>query len=233
MEATLLVVDDEPKVIEFVKPFLEREGFTVYTAGNGQDALRMAREFNPDLVVLDWMMPGMSGLDVCRELRKLSTVGIIMVTARSDEADRIVGLEVGADDYIVKPFSLRELTARIRSVLRRLNVQPQDSPQETSSVLQRGELTIDEARFRVWKRGQEIVLTPTEFQMLMTLAAKPGVVYSRLQLLQSSMGEAYLNYERTIDSHISHLRKKIEDDPANPIYVQTVYGIGYRFGDQK
>lgn len=232
MEATLLIVDDEPKVIEFIKPFLEREGFTVHSAGNGHEALRLVREVDPDLVVLDWMMPGMSGLDVCRELRKTSSVGIIMVTARSDEADRIVGLEVGADDYIVKPFSLRELTARIRSVLRRLNIQPQDSAGDSSAVLERGELTIDEARFRVWKRSEEIVLTPTEFQMLITLAAKPGVVYSRLQLLQSSMGEAYLNYERTIDSHISHLRKKIEDDPANPVYVQTVYGIGYRFGDQ-
>lgn len=232
MKATLLIVDDEPKVIEFVKPFLEREGFTVYTAENGQDALRLVSQTKPDLVVLDWMMPGMSGLDVCRELRKSSTVGIIMVTARTDEADRIVGLEVGADDYIVKPFSLRELAARIRSVLRRLSVQSQGSGQEESSVLERGALTIDEARFRVWKNGQEIILTPTEFQMLLTLAAKPGVVYSRLQLLQSSMGEAYLNYERTIDSHISHLRKKIEEDPANPVYVQTVYGIGYRFGDQ-
>ena len=232
MEATVLIVDDEPKVTEIMKPFLEQEGFTVHTADNGQAALRMVRELNPDLVVLDWMMPGMSGLDICKELRKSSQVGIIMVTARSEEADRIVGLEVGADDYLVKPFSLRELAARIRSVLRRLGSQNVGEA-DTTSVLTRGELTMDEARFRVWKRDQEVILTPTEFQMLMTLAAKPGVVYSRLQLLQSSMGEAYLNYERTIDSHISHLRKKIEDDPANPTYVQTVYGVGDRFGDQK
>jgi len=232
VDATIILVDDEPKVIEFMKPFLELEGFTVFSAQTGPQALQLVRDVNPDLVVLDWMLPGMSGLDICRELRKTSHVGIIMVTARSEEADRIVGLEVGADDYLVKPFSLRELAARIRSVLRRLSVQTSETTDGESAVLHRGELTIDEARFRVWKRGQEVVLTPTEFQMLLILATKPGVVYSRLQLLQSAMGEAYLNYERTIDSHISHLRKKIEGDPANPIYVQTVYGIGYRFGDQ-
>ncbi|MCL6547474.1 MAG: response regulator transcription factor [Alicyclobacillus sp.] len=228
METTLLLVDDEPKVLDVMKPFLQGEGFRVFTASTGPEALQMVEECKPQLVVLDWMLPGLSGLDVCRELRKSSSVGIIMLTARTEEADKIVGLEVGADDYLTKPFSLRELVARIRSVLRR-SAGEQD---QESTVLHRGDLKIDEARFRVWKRGQEVVLTPTEFKILFTLAASPGVVYSRLQLLQAAIGESYLNYERTIDTHISHLRKKIEDDPAQPVYIQTVYGIGYRFGEQ-
>lgn len=227
MEATLLLVDDEPKVLEVMKPYLEGEGFTVYTAGSGKEALQMVQECRPNLVVLDWMMPEMSGLEVCRELRKTSRVGIIMLTARSDETDRVVGLEMGADDYIAKPFSLRELVARIRSVLRRMQEQV-----EESAVLQRGELSIDETKHQVWKRGEEVILTPAEFQILVTLAAKPGVVYSRLQLLQATLGDAYLNYERTIDSHVSHLRKKIEDDSVNPRYIQTVHGVGYRFGER-
>lgn len=226
METTLLLVDDEPKVLDVMRPFLQGEGFRIYTASTGREALRMAEEHKPSLVVLDWMIPELNGLDVCRELRKISSVGIIMLTARSEESDKIVGLEVGADDYISKPFSLRELVARIRSVLRRTS-----ETQEESPVLQRGDLIIDEARYRVWKQGQEIILTPTEFKILVTLATNSGVVYSRLQLLQSAMGEAYLNYERSIDTHVSHLRKKIEDDPAAPQYIHTVYGIGYRFGD--
>ncbi|WP_026965552.1 response regulator transcription factor [Alicyclobacillus pomorum] len=227
MEAVILVVDDEPKVIEVIKPFLEGEGFKVYTAMTGKAAIEMVEVHHPDLVLLDWMLPEMSGLDVCRELRQTRDVAIIMLTAKTDEFDRVMGLEMGADDYITKPFSLRELLARIKSVLRR--VQPQT---EKRDVLRRGELVIDEEKFRVWKQDQEIALTPAEFQLLVTLARRPGVVYSRLQLLQATMGDAYLNYERTIDSHISHLRKKIESDPSNPQYIQTVHGVGYRFGDQ-
>ncbi|CAM3972603.1 response regulator transcription factor [Alicyclobacillus pomorum] len=223
----ILVVDDEPKVIEVIKPFLEGEGFKVYTAMTGKAAIEMVEVHHPDLVLLDWMLPEMSGLDVCRELRQTRDVAIIMLTAKTDEFDRVMGLEMGADDYITKPFSLRELLARIKSVLRR--VQPQT---EKRDVLRRGELVIDEEKFRVWKQDQEIALTPAEFQLLVTLARRPGVVYSRLQLLQATMGDAYLNYERTIDSHISHLRKKIESDPSNPQYIQTVHGVGYRFGDQ-
>ncbi len=220
-------MDDEPKVIEVIKPFLEGEGFKVYTAMTGKAAIEMVELHHPDLVLLDWMLPEMSGLDVCRELRQSRDVAIIMLTAKTDEFDRVMGLEMGADDYITKPFSLRELLARIKSVLRR--VQPQA---EKRDVLRRGELVIDEEKFRVWKQDQEIALTPAEFQLLVTLARRPGVVYSRLQLLQATMGDAYLNYERTIDSHISHLRKKIESDPSNPQYIQTVHGVGYRFGDQ-
>jgi DNA-binding response OmpR family regulator len=226
VEATVLLVDDEAKVLDVMKPFLEGEGFHVLTATSGTEALQKVQECRPQVVVLDWMMPGMSGLEVCRKLRESSKVGIIMLTARAEEADRVVGLEVGADDYMVKPFSLRELAARIRSVLRRLN---DGTP--SSTVLQRGELVIDEAKFQVWKSGREISLTPAEFQILLTLARKPGVVYSRLQLLQATLGDAYLNYERTIDSHISHLRKKIEDDSANPKHILTVHGVGYKFAE--
>lgn len=230
MQATLLLVDDEPKVLEVMQPFLEQEGYRVFTAGSGTEALEAVKRYKPNLVVLDWMLPEMSGLEVCQQLRQSSPIGIIMVTARTDELDRVVGLEVGADDYIPKPFGLRELAARIRSLLRRLN--QSTSTEQSEPTIERGNLVIDESKHRVWNRGVEVSLTPMEFQILLLLATKPGVVYSRLQLLQLTMGEAYLNYERTIDSHVSHLRKKVEDDPANPRYVQTVYGIGYRFGDE-
>lgn len=154
-------------------------------------------------------------------------MNLIMVTARTEEVDKIVGLEVGADDYITKPFSLRELLARIRSVLRRIEGQD-----VSGQLLQRGELTISESQCRVWKRNEEISLTPTEFKLLVTLASRPGIVYSRLQLLQSAFEDELLNDERTVDAHISRLRKKIEDDPSNPVYIQTLYGFGYRFGEQ-
>lgn len=231
MTHTLLVVDDEQKVLDFVKPFLEDEGFTVLTARRGPDALRIVQDHKPNLVVLDWMMPQMSGIEVCAELRKsFGDVGIIMVTARSDEADTLVGLEVGADDYIAKPFSLRELAARIRSVLRRID---RRQGQEPVQIVQRGELKISHAECRVWKRGRELQLTPTEFKMLTTLAEKPGIVYSRLQLLQWVLPDDVLNDERTVDAHISRLRKKIEDDPSRPAFIQTVYGFGYRFAEKE
>ncbi len=225
---TLLLVDDEKKVLDVMKPFFEGEGFKVLTAATGPEALTVAEEHKPSLVILDWMLPGMNGLDVCRALRQQSPVGIIMLTARTDETDKVLGLEMGADDYLTKPFGLRELLARVRSVLRR----SRPDLEEEAEQMTRGDLVIDEARHRIWKYGQEIVLTPTEFKILMVLASNPGVVYSRLQLLQAAIGEAYMNYERTIDTHVSHLRKKVEDDPANPVYIQTVYGIGYRFGEE-
>lgn len=228
VQEKILIVDDEPRVIDILKPFLEGEKYSVVTAATGTEALRVAATAKPDLILLDWMLPEMSGLDVCREIRKSSNVAIIMLTARTDETDRVIGLELGADDYVVKPFNLREVLARIRSVLRRMNPQPNES-----ELLERGEITIDEASFRVYKRNEEIILTPAEFQILVTLANRPGVVYSRLQLLKAIMGEAYMYYERTIDSHISHLRKKIEDDPSNPVHIQTVHGVGYRFGYSK
>jgi DNA-binding response OmpR family regulator len=197
------------------------------TATTGRAAIQIVKEKKPSLVVLDWMMPEMSGIDVCRELRKTSGIGIIMVTARIEESDKIIGLEVGADDYLTKPFSLRELVARIRSVLRRI-----EGNDKTEQSMERGELTISESQCRVWKRGEEVALTPTEFKLLLTLAARPGIVYSRLQLLQAAAEDDMLNDERTTDAHISRIRKKIEDDPAQPVYIKTVYGFGYRFGDR-
>ncbi len=231
MAHTILIADDEPKVLDFMEPFLREEGFVVLTARNGREALRLARSAKPSLVVLDWMMPGLNGIDVCRELRRTERVGVIMVTAKAEETDKIVGLEVGADDYLTKPFSLRELAARIRSVLRRI-----EGPETSSAgeeTMERGELTISEAMCRVSKRGVDVPLTPTEFKLLLTLAARPGIVYSRLQLLQSAFPEDFLNDERTVDAHISHLRKKLEDDPSKPAFIQTVYGFGYRFGGER
>ncbi|WP_147535193.1 response regulator transcription factor [Bacillus marasmi] len=228
MAEKILLVDDEAKVLDFMGSFLINEGFEISTAQSGSEALSMIKEVNPALVVLDWMMPQMNGLDVCREIRKTSKVGIIMVTAKSDEMDKIVGLEVGADDYITKPFSLRELLARIRCVLRRVG----DNSAASNDTIERGEITISVPQYRVWKNGEEITMTPTEFKLLLTLAEKPGVVYSRLQLLKAALEDELLNVERTVDAHISRLRKKIEDDPANPKYIHTVYGFGYRFGEQ-
>jgi DNA-binding response OmpR family regulator len=226
MPQTILLVDDEEKVLEFMSPFLQQEGFQIITAKTGREALKKVKDHKPILVVLDWMLPEMSGIDICRELRKMGGMGIIMLTARSEETDKIIGLEVGADDYMTKPFSLRELSARIRSVLRRMEGQ-----QTMEEILKRGELTISETQCRVWKNGEEIPLTPTEFKLLLTLAAKPAIVYSRLQLLHTALDDDFLNDERTVDAHISRIRKKIEDNPSNPKYIQTVYGFGYRFGD--
>lgn len=226
MTHTVLIVDDEPKVIDFIAPFLRQEGYGVLTASSGREALRIVREQQPSLVILDWMMPGMSGIEVCRELRNRGRIGIIMVTARVEETDKIVGLEVGADDYLTKPFSLRELVARIRSLLRRM-----EGAEPADLTMERGELTISESQRRAWKRGEEITLTPTEFRLLLALASRPGIVYSRLQLLQAAFDDDVMNDERTADAHISRLRKKLEDDPAHPRYILTAYGFGYRFGD--
>ncbi|MGG3884659.1 response regulator transcription factor [Brevibacillus panacihumi] len=228
MDAKLLVVEDEPGMLDEMQTYLQREGFRVLTARTGKEALTIARSERPDLVVLDWMLPEKSGIDVCREIRHTSQCGIIMVTARSDESDKIVGLEIGADDYLTKPFSLRELASRIRALLRRLR-----GSEDKSMFLEmeRDNLSISEAKCQVLKDGQEIQLTPTEFKILYTLAARPGIVFSRLQLLKVALQDEYMGYERTMDSNIRNLRRKLEDDPANPRYIQTVYGFGYRFGE--
>lgn len=227
MEPKLLLVEDEPDMLEEMRSYLQREGFRVLAACTGHEALAIARSERPDLVVLDWMLPGKSGIDVCREIRQTSSCGIIMVTARSEEADKIVGLEIGADDYLTKPFSLRELASRIRALLRRLR-----GPEDRSPVLERDNLMISEAKCQVFQGDREIQLTPTEFKILYTLAARPGMVFSRLQLLKAALADEYMGYERTMDSHIRNLRRKLGDDPARPRYIQTVYGFGYRFGEQ-
>ncbi|GED72353.1 DNA-binding response regulator [Brevibacillus reuszeri] len=227
MQPKLLVVEDETRMLEEMQTYLLHEGFRVLTAGNGKEALTIARSERPDLVVLDWMLPEKSGIDVVREIRQISNCGIIMVTARSDESDKIVGLEIGADDYLTKPFSLRELSSRIRALLRRLR-----GPEDRLMLLERDNLVISEAKCQVFQDGLEIQLTPTEFKILYTLAARPGMVFSRLQLLKAALSDEYMGYERTMDSHIRNLRRKLGDDPANPRYIQTVYGFGYRFGEQ-
>jgi len=229
MDIKIVLVDDEPEILTLVHDYLSREGFRVLTALNGMEGMALIEREKPDLVLLDWMLPGLSGLEMCKKLRENSSIPIIMLTAKSEEVDRVLGLEFGADDYIVKPFSLRELVARIKTILRRVSV----TGQENSSVLNRGELGIDVASHRVWKGSEEILLTPTEFKMLHLLASRPGVVFSRLQLLQQAMGEEYLYYERSIDTHISNLRKKIEDNPSEPRFILTVFGVGYRFGEVK
>lgn len=223
----MLLVEDETGLLEEMQTYLQNEGFRVLTARTGKEALAMARAERPALVVLDWMLPEKSGIDVCRELRLTSDCGIIMVTARSDESDKIVGLEIGADDYLTKPFSLRELASRIRALLRRMR-----GPEERPTFMERDNLIISEAKCQVFKDGQEIQLTPTEFKILYTLAARPGIVFSRLQLLRAALEDEYAGYERTMDSHIRNLRRKLEDDAANPRYIQTVYGFGYRFGER-
>ena len=224
----IILVDDEPEILTLVRDYLTREGYSVVSALNGLEGMELIEREKPDLVLLDWMLPGISGLEMCKRLREISTIPIISLTAKSEEIDRVLGLEFGADDYIVKPFSLRELAARIKTVLRRSAGVSQET---TSSVIIRGEISLDVSSHRVLKRGQEIFLTPTEFNILHLLATRPGTVYSRLQLLRQAMGEEYLYYERSIDTHVSNLRKKIEDNPSEPKYVETVFGVGYRFGE--
>lgn len=229
MEHRILIVDDEPKILAMLENYLSAEGFKIKSAVDGQQALRLFNEFKPQAVVLDVMMPGMNGLDVCKEIRKNSTVPIIMLTARTEEIDKLLGLELGADDYITKPFSLKELGARLRAVLRRTS-QYQDSAKE--EILTHGRLLINPAKREVKLSGELMALTPTEYSLLYILAKHPGRPYSRLQLLDMALDESYQGYDRVIDTHISNLRKKIEQDPANPKYIQTVYGIGYKFGEE-
>lgn len=228
MEPKIMIVDDEPEIVSLIENYLHKEGYQTITAFDGIEALKVIESESPDLIVLDWMLPGMSGLEVCKQLRVSSSIPIIMLTAKSEEVDRVLGLEFGADDYIVKPFGLRELLARIRTVLRRTS-----SGTEVASVINHGELKIDVKAHRVWKRDVEIVLTPTEFKLLSLLATRPGITYSRLQLLNQAMGEEYLYYERSVDTHIFNLRKKIEDNPSEPQYIQTIFGVGYRMGDAR
>lgn len=222
----VLVIDDEERIVGIVRAYLEKEGFRVLTASDGREGLALARREKPDLIILDLMLPAMSGWDVCRELRRESATPVIMLTARDDDTDKIVGLELGADDYVTKPFNPKELVARVRAVLRRTRPAPEGKP------LAAGDLLIDEARHEV-RRGDELIaLTPTEFGLLATLASSPGRVFTRLQLLERVQGEAFEGYERAIDSHIKNLRQKIEPDPRHPRYVLTVFGVGYKFAEQ-
>ena len=227
MSRTILVVDDEPRIAQIVRDYLEQAGFRVITAGNGAAALASARTAHPDLIVLDLALPRLDGLDVTRALRKESNVPILMLTARVEESDKLVGLELGADDYVTKPFSPRELVARVRAVLRR-----SEAPPQKGDVLRAGDLTVDLGRMKATRGSTPIDLTPTEFQILAALMRQPGRVFTRAQLLDAIKGVVVESFERAVDSHIKNLRRKLEPDPRAPRYVQTVYGVGYRLAEE-
>jgi two-component system, OmpR family, alkaline phosphatase synthesis response regulator PhoP len=219
MAKKILIIDDEPKIVEICSDYLHAAGFDIITSGDGLQGLALAHSERPDLIVLDLMLPGMDGLDLCRSLRKESNVPIIMLTARIDETDKLIGLELGADDYITKPFSPRELVVRTRTVLRRAGgVSP-------LALIRAGELTLDRTRYQVDLPDRTVVLTATEFELLATMMSQPGRIFSRVQLLQAVHGAAFESYERAIDSHIRNLRRKLE--PGE--YIVTVHGVGYKF----
>ncbi len=224
---TILVVDDEPEIVRLARDYLEHAGFTVLTAGDGSTALTLARTRRPDLVVLDLGLPGLDGLDVTRSLRRDSSVPIIMLTARAEESDKLVGLELGADDYITKPFSPKELVARVRAVLRRA-----EGLKESGELIRVGDVELDLPRMFVTVADRRVELTPTEFQLLATLARQPGRIFTRSQLLDAVHGVAFESYERAIDAHVKNIRRKIEPDPRAPRYLLTVFGVGYRFADE-
>ena len=220
MAKKILVIDDEPKIVEICSDYLRAASFEILTAGDGPQGLAMARSHRPDLIVLDLMLPGMDGLDLCRSLRRESNVPIIMLTARIDETDKLIGLELGADDYITKPFSPRELVVRVRTVLRRA------SGDLSSEVIRVGDLTLDRSRYQVNLPDRTVVLTTTEFELLATMMSQPGRIFNRSQLLNAVRGVAFESYERAIDLHIRNLRRKLE--PGE--YIVTVHGVGYKFG---
>jgi DNA-binding response OmpR family regulator len=226
---TILVVDDEPKIVQFARDYLEHAGFSVLTAFNGKTALAVARSAKPDLVVLDLGLPDMDGLDVTRSLRKDGDMPIIMLTARGEETDKLVGLELGADDYITKPFSPKELVARVRAVLRRSEATAANAQAE---IIRAADLTLDVPRLRLTAGERIVELTLTEFQLLATLASQPGRIFTRAQLLDAIHGVAFESYERAIDAHIKNIRRKIEPNPRQPRYILMVYGVGYKFADQ-
>jgi DNA-binding response OmpR family regulator len=223
---TVLVVEDEIEIARVVRDYLRNAGFEVIVVGDGGSAVASVRSAKPDLLVLDLGLPGRDGLDVAREIRRWSDTPIVMLTARGDETDRIVGLEIGADDYVVKPFSPKELVARVRAVLRRSRTAVRGD-----EVVRAGDVEIDTAKMRVSVGGAQVDLTPTEFQLLATLAREPGRVFTRSQLLDAVHGVAIESYERAIDAHVKNIRRKIEPEPGSPRYVVTVHGVGYRFAD--
>jgi DNA-binding response OmpR family regulator len=223
--AKILIVDDEPKIVRLVADYLENAGFGVTTARSGDEALMRARTEGPDLVVLDLGLPGLDGLDVTRTLRRDGELPIIILTARDDETDRIIGLELGADDYVTKPFSPRELVARVRAVLRR------HGSASHAEILRAGDLALDLPRMRVTRDDEPIELTATEFTLLAAMARHPGRVFTRSQLLDAIHGVAFESYERAIDAHVKNIRRKLEPDPRAPRHLLTVYGVGYRLAD--
>jgi two-component system, OmpR family, alkaline phosphatase synthesis response regulator PhoP len=224
---TILVVDDEPKIVQLARDYLEHAGMRVVTANDGKFALSVARAEKPDLIVLDLGLPELDGLDVTRTLRKDSAMPIIMLTARGEESDKLIGLELGADDYIVKPFSPKELVARVRAVLRRF-----ESASVGAEVIRVADVILDLPRLRANIGERAVDLTATEFHLLATLAREPGRIFTRAQLLDAVRGVAFESYERAIDAHVKNIRRKIEPNPREPRYVMSVYGVGYKFADE-
>ena len=225
---TILVVDDESKIVDLARDYLEHAGFAVLTAADGRTGLALVRSRPPDLLVLDLGIPEPDGLDVIRAIRRESNLPIVVLTARDDELDKLIGLELGADDYITKPFSPRELVARVKAVLRRM-----EPGVEPGNLIRAGEVSLDVARMRVEVSGQPVELTATEFELLATLARRPGRIFTRSQLLDVLRGASFESYERAIDTHVKNLRRKLEPDPRTPRYILTVYGVGYRFADER
>ncbi len=223
----ILVVDDEPKIVQLARDYLEHAGFGVLSAHDGKAALAVARSEKPDLIVLDLGLPEVDGLDVTRALRKDSNVPIIMLTARAEEADKLIGLELGADDYVTKPFSPKELVARVRAVFRR-----SDAASAGGETIRAADLTLDLPRMRARVGAREVELTPTEFQLLAALARQPGRIFTRAQLLDAVRGVAFESYERAIDAHVKNVRRKIEPNPREPRYILTVYSVGYKLADE-
>ncbi|MFP3966189.1 response regulator transcription factor [Actinomadura fulvescens] len=226
----ILVAEDDPKQARLIRIYLEREGHQVTVAADGRQALERARALRPDLLVLDVMMPGLDGLDVCRVIRAEASVPILLLTARSTEDDMLLGLDLGADDYLTKPYSPRVLTARVRALLRRAGVGGAPAAASAEPVLRVGDLEVDPNRFEVRTAGRRVEVTAKEFGILQTLAAEPSRVFTRAQILERAFGFDHHVLERTVDAHVMNLRRKMERDPADPVYVQTVYGRGYRLG---
>jgi DNA-binding response OmpR family regulator len=235
MKERVLVIDDEPSVHDVARGYLEREGFQVLGAINGRDGLAMARDMKPSLIVLDRMLPDLTGEQVCAAVRTESDVPILMLSARAGEVERVRGLDLGADDYVTKPFSPRELVARVRALMRRAAGPPESTAPQTKEPLRfdGGRMLIDEERHELTIDAQRVNVTPSEWRLLVALAESPGRVYSRFELINRVQGYEYEGYERTIDAHVKNLRRKIEPDPHNPQYLLTVFGVGYRFADAR
>lgn len=227
----ILIVDDEPKIVEVVRSYMEHSGYEAYYAYDGRNALTMFQEIGPDLIILDLMLPDISGEDVCKIIRRESMVPIIMLTAKVEEEDILKGLDIGADDYLTKPFSPRQLVARVAAVLRRVSVD-QESINDIM-IFDNNDLVIDDFKHEVKKKGQIVNLTPNEYRILLTMAKYPQRVFSREELINMSLGDDFNGFDRTVDTHIKNLRQKIETDPKSPQYLLTVHGIGYKFNGCK
>ncbi|MDI3311014.1 MAG: response regulator transcription factor [Thermoanaerobacterium sp.] len=225
----ILAIDDEEKILEVIKAYLEKEGYTVLTETNGANALNTFKSANPDLVVLDLMLPGMSGEEICSKIRAVSKVPILMLTAKVSEDDKVYGFTIGADDYLTKPFSPRELAMRVKAILRRTK---DDLPLNDIFTFNNGDLVIDTRSYEVKKKGRIVNLTPNEYKLLIVMAQNPNKVFARSELIEKAFGYDFDGFDRTIDAHIKNLRQKIEDDPKNPTYIKTVYGAGYKFGEE-